>query len=70
MWLINVSDHKREQFNNARDNVRKTRDDTQHSAKQRADGTRNNTHESTQLHARTARWRANNAARQQQQTNN
>ena len=55
-----MNDHKRKQFNNARDNVRKTRDDTRHSAKQRADGTWNNAHDSA-WHARVnATKRANN----------
>ena len=37
-----------EQFNNARDNARKTRDDTRHYVKECADGTRNNAHRTRQ----------------------
>ena len=55
-----MNDHKRKQFNNARDNARNTRDDTRHYVKQRVDGTRNNAHDSA-CHARVnATTRANN----------
>jgi hypothetical protein len=54
-----MNDHKRKQFNNARDNARKTSDDSRHCAKQRADSTQNNAHDVMQVarerHTRTTR---------------